>query len=93
MLWDQGKWGKMERILEREGGDRRTKGRFYMSVAQSVLFLGVRDMGGNPPSGEIPRGLPPPGGLEDGRHRLRTSTGWDMGVSTHRGGSGNGGIR
>ena len=30
----------MEKILEREGSDRRTPGRFYVAVVQAVLLFG-----------------------------------------------------
>ena len=48
-------------------------------------------MGPDPPVGEIPRGVSPPGGAADGGHGPQTSAGWDMGVPTHWGGASNGG--
>ena len=51
----------------------------------------VRDMGNDPPAGEVPRWFPPPGGTADVGHGTQTSTGWDMGVPTNWGGAGNGG--
>ena len=40
-------------------------------------------MGSDPPVGEGPRGVSPPGVEADGGHGTQTSTGWDMGVPTH----------
>ena len=40
-------------------------------------------MCGDPPAGEGPCGLPPPGGLSDGGHGTWTPVEWDMGISTH----------
>ena len=34
----RGKWGRPEKILGREGVDKRTVGSFYVVVAQAVLF-------------------------------------------------------
>ena len=42
-------------------------------------------MGGDPPAGEGPRVIPPPGGPADGRHGTLTPIEWDMGISTIRG--------
>ena len=42
------------------------------------------------PAGEGPQGFPTPDGMEDGGYALQTSMGWDIGVPTHWGGSGNG---
>ena len=40
-LWRaQGNWGRLEKILGREGADRRTAGVFYMAVVQAVLLFG-----------------------------------------------------
>ena len=36
----QGKWGKLVKLLGREGEDRRTAGRFYVAVVRSVLLFG-----------------------------------------------------
>ena len=33
----QGKWGRMVKILLREGVDRRTAGRFYVAVVKAVV--------------------------------------------------------
>ena len=49
-------------------------------------------MGPEPPVGEFPRRVSPPGGTADGGHGPQTSDGWDVGVPTHRSGAGNGGI-
>ena len=39
-LWrEQVKWGCLEKILEREGENRRTMGRFYVAVVQAVLLF------------------------------------------------------
>ena len=35
-----GKWGRMVKILGREGVDRRTAGIFYVEMVQSVLLFG-----------------------------------------------------
>ena len=35
----RGKWGQLAKILGREGSDRRTVGRFYVAVVQSVLIF------------------------------------------------------
>ena len=35
------KWVRLEKILEREGADRRTAGRFYVVVVQEVLLFGT----------------------------------------------------
>ena len=48
-------------------------------------------MGSDPPFGEIPQGVSPLGGAADGGHGLQMSARWDMGVTTHWGGAGNGG--
>ena len=45
----------------------------------------------DPVVGESSRGFPTPGGSVDGGHGPQIPTGWDMGVYTHWGGSGNGG--
>ena len=50
-------------------------------------------MGGDPPAGEVPFWLPPPGVPEDGRHGPLTTIGHYMGISTHWGGAGDGGTR
>ena len=36
----QVKWGRLAKILGREGADRRTAGRFYVAVVQVVLLFG-----------------------------------------------------
>ena len=36
----RGKWGQLTNILGREGADRRTLGRFYVAVVQTVLLFG-----------------------------------------------------
>ena len=36
----RGKWGRLVKILEREGADRIMVGRFYVSVVQAVLLFG-----------------------------------------------------
>ena len=38
----QGKWVQLEKILGREGVDRRTAGRFYAMVLQAVLLFGSK---------------------------------------------------
>ena len=68
----------MANILGREGADRITTGRFYVSVVQA-----------DPPVEEIPPGVSPPSGAADGGHGPQTLTVWDMGVPTHWGGAGN----
>ena len=40
LLEDTGKWGRLAKILGREGADRRTVGRFYVAVLQEVLLFG-----------------------------------------------------
>ena len=35
-----GKWGRLTKILVREGADKRTVGRFYMPVVQAVILFG-----------------------------------------------------
>ena len=40
-LWRaQIKWGRLEKIMGREGADRRTAGRFYVAVVQAMLLFG-----------------------------------------------------
>ena len=48
-------------------------------------------MGSEPLVGEIPRWVSPPCGAADGGNGTQTSTGWDMGIPTHWGGTVNGG--
>ena len=36
----RGKWGRVERILGREGADKRRMGKFYLVVVQMVLLFG-----------------------------------------------------
>ena len=79
----QKKWVRLENILEREGLDRRTVGRFYVAVVQAMLLFGYETWVLNPPVGEIPRGFPPLGGVADGRHGPQNSMGWNMGIYTH----------
>ena len=50
-------------------------------------------MYGEPPAGESPHRLPPPGRPADVRHGPLTPIDPDMGISTIWGGSGNGGTR
>ena len=50
-------------------------------------------MGSDPLAVDGHRGFPPPGSTEDGGYGPRTPMGWDMGVSTHWGGYGDGGTR
>ena len=38
----QGELGEMEKILGREGEDRRTVGRFYVAVVEAVLMFGSK---------------------------------------------------
>ena len=42
-----------------------------------------QDRGYDPPVGEIPQGVSPPGGATDGRYVTQTSEGWDVGISNH----------
>ena len=49
-------------------------------------------MGPDPPVGEGPRGVSTLGRTADGMYRPQTSAQHYMGVTTHLGGSGNGGI-
>ena len=37
---ERGKWGRLKKILVREGADKRTAGRFYVAVVQAVLLFG-----------------------------------------------------
>ena len=40
-LWRaQGKWGRMVKILVRDGSYKRTAGKFYVAVVQEVLLFG-----------------------------------------------------
>ena len=40
-LWRaRGKWGRLAKILERKGEDKRMTGRFYVAVVQVVLLFG-----------------------------------------------------
>ena len=36
----RGKWGRLTKILGREGADKRTAGRLYVTVMQAVLLFG-----------------------------------------------------
>ena len=38
----RGKWGRLEKILGREGEDMRTVGRFYVEVVQEVILFGYK---------------------------------------------------
>ena len=38
----QGKWGRLAKILVREGADRETARRFYVAVMQAVLLFGSK---------------------------------------------------
>ena len=68
LLWLRVKWGEMVKILGIELADRRTVGIFYVAVVQLVLFFRLETWVVTPPAVEGPRGLPPPGGLMEGRH-------------------------
>ena len=48
-----------------------------------------RDMVSDPPVGEIPQGVSPPGVAADGGYGPETSAIWDVRVTTHWGGDGN----
>ena len=50
----------------------------------------VEDVGCDLTSGEGPHGIPSTGNPEDDGHGTQTPTEWDMGISTHRGGAGDG---
>ena len=42
-LWrDHKNWGRMEKMLVREGADKRTTGRFYVEVVQEMLLFGSK---------------------------------------------------
>ena len=36
------KWGRLTKILERKGEDKRMEGRFYVAVVQAVLMFGSK---------------------------------------------------
>ena len=36
------KWGRLAKILDREGADRITAGRFYVALVQAVLLFGSK---------------------------------------------------
>ena len=55
-------------ILGREGSDRRTASRFYVTLLQSGDFFWVGYVGSYLPYVEGPCGFPPPGGMADGNH-------------------------
>ena len=38
----RGKWGRLAKILVREGAGKRTMGRFYVEVVQVVLLFGSK---------------------------------------------------
>ena len=52
---ERGKWGRLAKILGREGKDRRTGGEVLWDGGVSVAPVWVRDAGPDPPVGEIPR--------------------------------------
>ena len=79
------------KLWRREGSYSRILGDILCGSGASSAYIWVRDMGTDPPAGEIPRGFPPLGGTADGGHGPQISTGWDMGVPNHWGGAGNGG--
>ena len=62
----------------------------YKERGASGAPVWVQDVGYDPPVGEISRGVSPPGGAADGGHGPQTSVGWDVSVTTHWGGAGNG---
>ena len=88
---ERGKWGRMVNILGREGEDNRMVERLYMTVVQTVLLFGSRDVGTDPPAGEILRGFLQTGVKADSGHGPQTPMGWDMGLPTHLGVAFNGG--
>ena len=55
-------------------------------------FVWVRDVVSDPPDGEGPHGLPPPGGPTMAGMSPE-HTGWDIGIPTHWVGDGDGGAR
>ena len=83
----------MVKKLGREGADKRTTGKNICGGGPSGALVWIGDVGGEPPAGEGPCGISPPGCLEDGGYGHKTSTGSCMGISTHWGGSGDGVIR
>ena len=75
----QGEWGRLAKILGKEGEYRRMVERFYTVVVQAVLLFGSKTWVLTPQ-------LEKP--LKSFHH---WSTGWYMGVYTHWGGAVNGG--
>ena len=41
LQWSWGKWGKMVKILGRDGVDRRTAGIFYVELVKAVILFGL----------------------------------------------------
>ena len=41
LLMAQKSWGRLARILSREGGEKRVSGNFFKAVVQAVLLFGV----------------------------------------------------
>ena len=40
----RGKWGRLEKILGREGADKITAGRFYVALVQAMLLFGSKTL-------------------------------------------------
>ena len=83
----------MVKKLGREGADKRTTGKNICGGGPSGALVWIGDVGGEPPAGEGPHGLPPLGGPSHGGHGPQIPIERDMGISTHWGGAGNGGTR
>ena len=58
----QKSWGRLQRILSREGATPRISGSFFKAVVQQVWG---RDMGGNSKDGSGAEQVPPWGGKAD----------------------------
>ena len=44
-------WGRLSRVLSREGSDPKVSGHFYKAVAKGVLLFRYREMGAQPKDG------------------------------------------
>ena len=86
-------WGRLSRILSREGADLKVSGIFYKAVAHAVLLFGAETLV------LTPRMEP---ALDSFQHRIlqritqeatAETGGWELGVSASDGGNGGSGLR
>ena len=78
-----GKIGTDGEDIGKGGSGQENGGEVLCGSGASGAPVWVLDVGPEPLVGEIPRGVSPLGGTEDGGHGPQTSVGRDVGVPTH----------